>query len=159
MARTNRPRETPASRRPANKPAKPKSEHQEQAVVVSWCSMAFPGVLVFAVPNAAKRSQWEASRLKAEGLRPGIPDLYVDEARGGWFGLRIEMKRASERRAINGGLSDDQLKVREILLKKGYRCVTCYDSAEAIEAISWYLSLPPTTSATLPLPVTVPPAA
>ena len=151
-------RKTLASGRPANLPTsrkpKEKSEHNHQAIVVSWCSLAFPDVLVFAVPNGARRSVWEQRQAKAEGLESGVPDLYVEEARGGWFGLRIEMKRTSQRRAINGGLSDDQLRVRAQLLRKGYRCVTCYSSEEAIEAISWYLSLPPTTSPTLPQPRT-----
>jgi hypothetical protein len=139
----------PATPRKKAPPAEP-SEHKDQAVVMSWLSLNYPDVLAFAVPNAAKRTHWESQRLRAEGMRPGVPDIYIEEARGGWFGLRVEMKKLSEIRAINGGLSDKQLEVREILMRKGYKVVTCYGSEHALKTIEYYLSLLPTVSATLP---------
>jgi hypothetical protein len=41
----------------------------------SRMKMLAPKVRLFAVPNAGKRSVWEAGRAKAEGLMPGVPDL------------------------------------------------------------------------------------
>jgi hypothetical protein len=52
--------------------------------------------LVHAVPNGGKRSWSVAVKLKAEGVKPGVPDIHAPLARGGYFGLWIEMKRPGE---------------------------------------------------------------
>lgn len=52
--------------------------------------------LVHAVPNGGARTPATAGKLKAEGVKPGVPDIDCPVARGGWFGLRIEMKRPGE---------------------------------------------------------------
>jgi hypothetical protein len=36
---------------------------------------AAPAVKVVAIPNAARRTRWEASRAKKEGLATGFPDI------------------------------------------------------------------------------------
>jgi len=54
------------------------TEHQIQAAFVQWCHLAepkYPGLrLGFAVPNGGRRNKITASLLKAEGVRPGVPD-------------------------------------------------------------------------------------
>lgn len=64
------------------------SEHIEQVHVVAWFGREFPGVRIFAIPNGGKRGMREATRMKAEGVRPGVPDMYVPAWR-----MWIEMKR------------------------------------------------------------------
>jgi VRR-NUC domain. len=50
--------------------------------------------LVHAVPNGASASsQAAAARRRAEGQKPGVPDINCPVARGGHFGLWIELKR------------------------------------------------------------------
>lgn len=80
------------------------SESAEQTAFVSWFRLQFPKVLIHSVPNgahlagnAAQRAA-KMTRLKAEGLVPGIPDLHIPE----WC-LWIEMKRQK-----GGRVSNDQ---------------------------------------------------
>lgn len=44
-------------------------------------------------PNGEKRDAFTAQRLKQQGVKAGILDLALDVARGGYNGLRIELKR------------------------------------------------------------------
>tara|TARA_R110000868_G_scaffold309716_3_gene570971 strand:- start:150 stop:491 length:342 start_codon:yes stop_codon:yes gene_type:complete len=74
------------------------SEHLEQVRLVSWFRRSYPGVRIFAVPNGGARSGPQGAKLKAEGVVPGVPDLFVPE----WL-LWVEMKRAA-----GGVVSPDQ---------------------------------------------------
>lgn len=65
------------------------TEDQEQAAFVAWFRATWPDVRIFAIPNGGKRSIKTANTLKATGVLPGVPDLFVP----GW-GLWVEMKRA-----------------------------------------------------------------
>jgi hypothetical protein len=82
----------------SKKPLPSPTEHQEQVGFVNWFRGRFPHVLIFAIPNGEKRAISVAKRLKAEGVSPGVPDLFVPE-----WGLWIEMKRAT-----GGRLSAEQ---------------------------------------------------
>jgi len=64
------------------------SEHLQQVRLVSWFRRSYPGIRVFAVPNGGARSGPQGASLKAEGVSPGVPDLFVPE----WL-LWVEMKR------------------------------------------------------------------
>lgn len=75
-----------------------KTEHEEQRELVRWFRRSFPCVRIFAIPNGEHRSKTSASRLKAEGVSAGVPDLFIPAWRC-W----IEMKRQS-----GGRLSAEQ---------------------------------------------------
>ena len=64
------------------------SEHLEQVRLVSWFRRSYPSVRVFAIPNGGHRGASQGAALKAEGVSPGLPDLFVPE----WL-LWVEMKR------------------------------------------------------------------
>jgi hypothetical protein len=55
----------------------PASEWQRQRLFLKLAKQLCPRVLVFAVPNAGRRSQWEANKAKGEGLRAGVCDLIL----------------------------------------------------------------------------------
>jgi hypothetical protein len=74
--------------KPKLKPETQPSEHLEQVRLVSWFRRQWPGVRVFAVPNGGGRSMAQGAALKAEGVSPGVPDLFVPA----WL-LWVEMKR------------------------------------------------------------------
>ena len=64
-----------------------KTEHEEQRELIQWFRQTFD-VRIFAIPNGGKRSRSTGAKLKAEGVSPGVPDLYIPAWRC-W----IEMKR------------------------------------------------------------------
>lgn len=132
------------SRRSAavKKPKRKKAESVEQRQFVTQVYFFYPDLLCFHPANGGYRGVREAIGLKAEGVLAGIPDIYIDEARGGWFGLRLEFKKPGEQRAINGGLSDDQIKIRERLARKGYLIHTVYSCEEAMQRLHAYMTHP-----------------
>lgn len=75
-----------------------RSESDEQIGFVRWFEGQFAGVRIFHIPNGGHRAISVAKKMKAEGVKPGVPDLYVPAWR-----LWIEMKRAT-----GGRLSRDQ---------------------------------------------------
>lgn len=89
------------------------SEHLEQCRFVSWFRQTYRGVLIFAIPNGESRSRSAGTRLKAEGVTPGIPDLFVPDWR-----LWIEMKRTK-----GGSVSPAQREMMEYLSECGYKCI------------------------------------
>lgn len=90
--------------------------------------------LLYAVPNAARRSAALGAILKREGLRAGAPDLLLDVARGKWHGARIEMKKD------DGVVSDEQRAFHRLLIEQGYAVRVCYSVRSAIEFVAEYLN-------------------
>lgn len=52
--------------------------------------------LMFAVPNGGHRALAVAAKLKAEGVKRGVPDVWGPFPRGRYCGLVIEFKRPGE---------------------------------------------------------------
>src|SRR5258708_6266486 len=89
--------EKPKRERRAPDPNVP-SEHQSQTAGISWWALAckgyeLPPFALFAIPNGGARDPITGSRLKQEGVRPGILDLMLAVKRGDFGGLFIEMKK------------------------------------------------------------------
>lgn len=122
------------------------TEHQEQCAVVDWWALAckgycLPEFALYAVPNAGAGAQkGQAGKMKAEGVRPGIQDLNLDAARGGYHGLRIEMKSSGPHARV----SPDQRVVHAYMKIAGYGMAVCWNSGEAIDTIKAYLAGAPT---------------
>ena len=89
------------------------SEHLQQVRLVSWFRRSYPGVRIFAIPNGGGRSMAQGASLKAEGVSPGVPDLFVPA-----WGMWIEMKREK-----NGTLSPAQSDWISYLDDCGYQCI------------------------------------
>ena len=72
------------------------SEHDEQAALFEWATWhtsQCPELgLLFAIPNGGHRHPVVAARLKAEGVRAGVPDICLPVARKGYHGLFVELK-------------------------------------------------------------------
>jgi len=100
------------------------TEHAEQCAVASW--LRARGVAFFAVPNGAKMGPAEASKMKREGLSPGVPDLMVVDQGNR---IALEMKRRE-----GGRVSPDQRAWLDHLEGQGW---TCYVAHGAEDAIGW----------------------
>ena len=109
------------------------SEHDEQVAVVEYCDLK--GITVFHIANEGRRSPATAARLKAEGMRPGVPDLCVPVARGRYHSLYIEMK------ADGGKLTDEQSAWLVRLRAEGMCAYCCYGADSAIALIDRYMAL------------------
>lgn len=113
------------------------TEDEEQSNLILWTQTQkkYPELrLLFHIPNGGKRSKSEAARFQAMGVKPGVPDLFLPVARGGYHGLFIEMKRQK-----GGRVSDHQRKWMEQLERNGYRVELCCGMQEAKEALEEYL--------------------
>lgn len=101
--------------------------------------------LIFAVPNGGARGDNTKSRmirggqLKAEGVKDGVPDIFLSLAKGGYFGFYIEMKKKDKKPTKN------QLDFRDLVVKKGYLWAFYDDWQHAHDDIIRYMKLPETT--------------
>src|SRR5258705_2513503 len=85
--------------------AKSGTEHGAQAVIFCWAALnlqKYPELKwLFAVPNGGARDKRTGASLKAEGVKPGIPDMCLLVKRGQYAALWIELKvgknKASEK--------------------------------------------------------------
>lgn len=131
------------------KPVRAKSidrEGQEQAALMTELRICMPDVadLIFHVPNGGHRVKAVAAKLKAQGVKAGIPDLVLPMARGGFFGLYIEFKATPPNDAA---ISSSQHERIRKLNAQGYLAVVCRGHFDTVEQIRAYLRLAPTVVA------------
>lgn len=109
----------------------------QQAVIKWWgCShkgFGLPEWALFAIPNGAAREVVTGSILKREGVRSGIPDLFMAVPRGNRSGMFVEMK------TLKGVLSPEQRAILPVLETLGYSTAVCRSAQEAISVIETYL--------------------
>lgn len=116
-------------------PKKPRqSEAEEQAAVIQYCELR--RIPIFHIPNGGSRNKAEAAHLKAQGVKPGVPDLFLPVAKQPYHGLFIEMK------AEHGRISDHQKEWLTLLSHQGYAIAVCYGFDQAKSVIDSYLHLP-----------------
>lgn len=117
------------------------TEDQHQAAVIKWSQQAsirqkYPELkLIYHIPNERKCTPQQGARLKRMGVKSGVPDLDLPVPRGGYHGLRIEMK------AEHGKTSANQEWWMDALHAQGYCCKVCYGWKDAVDVIERYLQL------------------
>lgn len=120
-------------------------EHREQVALIRWADFArarWPELaLLHAIPNGGQRHKAVAARMKAEGVRAGVPDLCLPVPRGRWHGLYIEMKTR------RGRASPDQRWWLRALGKAGYRAEVCRGWDAARQVIEEYMDSQPVAGA------------
>ena len=129
------------------------TEHQEQVAVIDWFNSYGPtkGIsprLLIAIPNGsilagdARMRAIQSHRLKREGMRVGMPDLFL-AVPGTWYhGLFIELKRTGWTAPKSGKAKthiDHQYTMLQLLELKQYRAVLCVGADAAISTIRGYL--------------------
>lgn len=122
------------------KPERNDYEHQEQVDLFYWVALYeshYPELgLMFAIPNGGQRNVLVAMKMKAEGVKAGIPDIFLPVAKQGFHGLFIEMKYGKNKTSENQKLWIENLK------EQHYRVEVCYGSREAQNVLIDYLDLP-----------------
>lgn len=104
---------------------------------------------LFAIPNGGQRDKITAGKLKAEGVKPGVPDIFLPVPRHVWAGLFVEMKRpkttkAGARKAeiidqAAGSTSDDQDGWIGYLRHAQYGVAVAFDWRSAATQIQSYM--------------------
>ena len=136
------------------------SESGHQKALFCWAALnqhLYPQLKwLYAVPNGFYAADnfkgygsGQKAKMKAEGLRDGVPDVvlpwpqrweYISKyGTVNYCALYIEMKREKYRNAKNGGCSDEQLEWLDYLNGAGYKAVVCYSWIEARNIIIEYL--------------------
>lgn len=141
------------------------SEHQEQVELFRWCAevayAGFPLVLsnapkpydktrlqpeptlrlMHAIPNGGARgndsttNKIRGAMLKAEGVKKGVPDIFLPVPRLQYHGLYIEMKVADDKK---GRPSQEQKDFLESVGTLGYAWSICYGAEQAKRVIAQY---------------------
>lgn len=113
------------------------SEHDLQQAVIDECdrrALSNPlWGMIFAIPNGGHRNKATAGKLKAEGVRAGIPDLFLPVARKECHGLFLELKVGSNK------ATENQMRMIDRLKLQGYAAAVIWDLRMAINLIEWYL--------------------
>ena len=124
------------------------SESSQQKALFAWAALncgQYPALAyMFAVPNGGLRDIRTASTLKAEGVKSGVPDIFLPSQgkhNGEWryCGCFIEMKLEKYRNRKNGGCSDEQIDFMEWAANAAYYCKVCYSWTEARDTLIAYL--------------------
>lgn len=163
-----------------NQLAKSGTEHAHQVALFAWAAMAHywgfkaanlwagsgltPDKLVLtkrpvpclkwlhAIHNQGHGDAIRGGRAKAEGVRAGIPDIFLPYPSRGpiigerifyYHGLYIELKKPSSKpvkETSKGGLSDEQIEFSKYAYQAGYSWHVAYGWAEAAKIIQDYLS-------------------
>jgi hypothetical protein len=150
------------------------NEHEEQVALFEWAawnSSKYKELeLMFAIPNGGQRHVVVARKLKDEGVKAGVPDIFLPAQATVWLppcrdvrdfslsSLNFDAPRMGDDEKIVAGsyhrfmglfielkvgknkLTQNQETWCAKLSKAGYLCVVCYGAAEAIILIEWYLS-------------------
>lgn len=113
------------------------SEEQQNLFSLVWRQLnIYPELwLLHHIPNGGTRRKIEASHLKAQGVRKGVPDISLPVAKGKYHGAYIEMKRTK-----GSTISTDQKEWLNRLIDNGYAAVVCYGASEAWEFLKAYIS-------------------
>lgn len=112
-------------------------EHQHQVALFNWAAYdKRPELkLLYAVPNGGHRHKAVAGKLKAEGLKAGVPDIVLPVARGGYHALYIELKVGKNKP------TPEQAEWLKRLYQAGNKATVCYGWDSAKETIERYLAL------------------
>lgn len=122
-------------RKPIKRPRK-REEAYQQELLFYWAQHSLKEYdLMFHIPNGGSRNRLEAISLKRQGVKRGIPDIFLAVPRGNFHGIFIEMK------STTGKLSKHQKIMINLLLERGYMVHVCRSSEEAKSIIGSYLDI------------------
>lgn len=115
------------------------SEHQE-AVALMELVRSHEGdhpelALFHAIPNGGDRHKATSGKMRAEGVRAGVPDYALPVARDGHHGLYIELKK------LDGYASREQKDWIQRLRDQGYRAEVARGCGQAWGIVCAYLGI------------------
>lgn len=116
------------------------TEDAEQISLFMWAQQnleTYPDLrLLFAIPNGMHTpNKRAAARMRAMGMKRGVPDVFLPVRRGEFSGLFIEMKKIKGR-----GANDEQSEWIDELKAQGYGAIVCKGFEAARDVLIDYLN-------------------
>lgn len=118
--------------RGTSKPKGP-SEHDEQVTLFNLAANYPEFASMFAIPNGGFRTKATAGKLKAEGVKSGVPDIFLPYPSRHYHGMFIEMKIPGNKPTEN------QTGWLQQLATNGYYCIVAYGAVAALDRLLWYI--------------------
>lgn len=115
-------------------------EGEEQASLIAWFSQNYPNIahLLIHIPNGGyRKNAFEGWRLKQQGVRKGVSDLFLAMPSKDYHGLWVEFKAAPPN---NAKPSEEQLFWLSEMKKQGYAAHLCLGEKEAKKVIIDYIN-------------------
>jgi len=122
-------------------PRRQQNEAAEQKALFEWAKLhehTYPALrLMFAIPNGGSRKGGavEGYHMKQQGVRAGVPDLFLPYPSGRYHGLFIEMK------AEGGKLQPIQREWLDALNAAEFFATVAFGFEQAKSTVLWYLNL------------------
>lgn len=112
------------------------TEHQEQCTVIAWADLQRDKrySLLYAIPNAGKRSKTVGAEMKKEGMRTGMLDLCLPVSVHPYPALYAEMKVGDNRP------STEQRIMAKRLAETGNAVCLCYSADDMILTLQEYIA-------------------
>lgn len=116
------------------------SESEIQCAIFEWAcrqryAQGFIGDYLIKITNEGKRTRITGHRMKMEGLKAGVSDLFLAIPTKKLSGLWIEIKKEG------GALSYNQILWLERMILMGYGAFIAYSVDKCINAIKGYLGM------------------
>jgi len=109
------------------------TESSLQIACMTWINLQHPKAMAFHVPNGGRRDAVTGARLKREGVRRGVPDIFVPVETDKYNGLFAELKTK------RGAISKEQRDMMAHLESNGYCVRVCRSVEEFIKCVEDYL--------------------
>jgi hypothetical protein len=136
-----------SSRTGPHSASQPISEHASQVALFQWAgyvAVEYPQLrLMFAIPNGGQRHIAVAARMKAEGVKRGVPDIFMAVPNANFAGCWIELKTRS------GRVSPEQWYWINSLTAAGYAVYVARSWEQAARHLLEYLGADAATIARL----------
>lgn len=120
------------------------SEDSQQIALFMWAALnidKYPDLkFMFAVPNGMFTPYKQvAGKMRAMGMKRGVPDIMLPVKRGEWSGLFIELKRKKTEKQAAGKTSNEQNEWIGYLQNQGYGVAVCYGFEQSRDMVLQYL--------------------
>ena len=126
------------------------TEHAHQTALMCWCNLnleKYPELKwIHSIPNGGDRDKIVAGKLKAEGVKAGVWDLFLPVDNTLYNGIYIEMKKPGREQDMLGGLSQKQKDFGMFVHEQGYSTFVCYHWEQARDVLVEYLDMRKTLS-------------